>query len=33
VFAIMGDVVVKWGHLPPLVRADVGERLISAGDR
>jgi hypothetical protein len=33
VFAIMGDVVVEWGRLPPIVRADVDERLISAGDR
>ena len=33
VFAIMGDKHVKWGMLPPIVRADVDERLISAGDR
>jgi ApbE superfamily uncharacterized protein (UPF0280 family) len=33
VFAIMGDQHVKWGILPPIVRADVDERLISAGDR
>jgi uncharacterized protein len=33
VFAIMGDQHVTWGMLPPIVRADVDERLISAGDR
>jgi len=33
VFAIMGESVVKWGHLPPLVSAVVDEQLISAGDR
>jgi len=33
VFAIMGDSMVKWGHLPPLVSAVVDEQLISAGDR
>ena len=33
VFAIMGETVVKWGHLPPLVSAAVDEQLISAGDR
>ncbi|MCX6684369.1 MAG: hypothetical protein NTZ37_06555 [Methanoregula sp.] len=33
VFVIMGDQHVKWGNLPPVVRADVDERLISAGDR
>jgi ApbE superfamily uncharacterized protein (UPF0280 family) len=33
VFAIMGESVVKWGHLPPLVSALVDEQLISAGDR
>jgi ApbE superfamily uncharacterized protein (UPF0280 family) len=33
VFAIMGDVVVRWGELPPLVPAVVDEQLISAGDR
>ena len=33
VLAIMGENVVKWGHLPPLVSAHVDERLISAGDR
>jgi uncharacterized protein len=33
VFAIMGDVAVRWGQLPPLVPAVVDEQLISAGDR
>ena len=33
IFAIMGDVVVRWGELPPLVPAVVDEQLISAGDR
>lgn len=33
VFAIMGDVMVQWGQLPPLVPAVVDEQLISAGDR
>ena len=33
VFAIMGDSMVKWGYLPPLVSAVVDEQLISAGDR
>jgi uncharacterized protein len=33
VFAIMGDRQVRWGNLPQLVKADVDERLISAGDR
>jgi len=33
IFAIMGDIIVKWGHLPPLVPAVVDEQLISAGDR
>lgn len=33
VLAIMGESVVKWGHLPPLVSAVVDEQLISAGDR
>jgi ApbE superfamily uncharacterized protein (UPF0280 family) len=31
--AIMGDMLVKWGDLPPLVPAVVDEQLISAGDR
>jgi hypothetical protein len=33
VFAVMGEVLVKWGNLPPLVSAKVDEQLISAGDR
>jgi len=33
VFAIMRERHVTWGVLPPVVRADVDERLISAGDR
>ena len=33
VFAIMGESVVNWGYLPPLVSAVVDEQLISAGDR
>ncbi len=33
IFAILGDRQVRWGNLPPLVSADVDERLISAGDR
>jgi hypothetical protein len=33
IFAIMGDVTLQWGQLPPLVPAVVDEQLISAGDR
>jgi len=33
VFAIMGDLTVRWGSLPLLVPAVVDEQLISAGDR
>ena len=33
VYAIMGETLVKWGDLPPLVPAVVDEQLISAGDR
>lgn len=33
IFAIMGDVTVRHGGLPPLVPAVVDEGLISAGDR
>ena len=33
IFVIMGDQQVTWGMLPPIVRAEVDERLISAGDR
>ncbi len=31
--AIMGETLVTWGNLPPLVLAVVDEQLISAGDR
>jgi ApbE superfamily uncharacterized protein (UPF0280 family) len=33
IFAILGDVTVRWGDLPPVVPAVVDEQLISAGDR
>jgi uncharacterized protein len=33
IFVIMGDAMVQWGTLPPLVSAVVDEQLISAGDR
>jgi ApbE superfamily uncharacterized protein (UPF0280 family) len=33
IFAVMGDVTVRWGELPPLVPAVVDEGVISAGDR
>jgi uncharacterized protein len=33
IFAVMGDITVRWGELPPLVPAVVDEQLISAGDR
>ena len=33
ILAIMEDVTVRWGRLPPLVSAVVDEQLISAGDR
>ena len=33
VFVIMGEILVKWGVLPPIVPAVVDEQLISAGDR
>ena len=33
ILAIMGDVTVRWGKLPPVIGAIVDERLISAGDR
>ena len=33
ILVVMGDRHVRWGDLPLLVRADVDERLISAGDR
>ncbi|MCK9298302.1 MAG: UPF0280 family protein [Methanoculleus sp.] len=31
VLAIIGEAVVRWGDLPPIVRAKVDERLITAG--
>ncbi len=31
VLAIIGDTVIRWGDLPPIVRARVDERLITAG--
>lgn len=31
VLAIINDVVIRWGDLPPIVRAKVDERLITAG--
>ena len=33
IFAVLGDTVIHWGGLPPLVDAVVDEQLISAGDR
>ena len=33
IFVIIGELDFRWGMLPPIVRADVDERLISAGDR
>jgi len=33
VLAVIGDVVIRWGDLPPIVRARVDERLITAGRR
>jgi uncharacterized protein len=33
IFAIMGDMVIRWGELPLLVSAVVDEQMISAGDR
>jgi len=33
IFAVMGNETVRWGALPPLVKAIVDEQLISAGDR
>ena len=33
VLAITGDAVIRWGDLPPIVRAKVDERLITAGRR
>ncbi|NLA38089.1 MAG: UPF0280 family protein [Methanomicrobiales archaeon] len=31
VFALIDEVVIRWGDLPPVVRARVDERLITAG--
>lgn len=31
VLVIIGDTVIRWGDLPPVVRARVDERLITAG--
>ncbi|WP_342771868.1 MULTISPECIES: UPF0280 family protein [unclassified Methanoculleus] len=31
VLAVIGDAVIRWGDLPPVVRANVDERLITAG--
>jgi hypothetical protein len=33
VLAIIGDTLITWGKLPPIVPAVVDEQLISAGDR
>jgi ApbE superfamily uncharacterized protein (UPF0280 family) len=33
IFVIMGETLVQWGNLPPLVSALVDEQLISTGDR
>jgi hypothetical protein len=33
VYAIMGETVVQWGQVPPVVPARVDEQLIAAGDR
>jgi hypothetical protein len=33
IFIIIGEQDFRWGMLPLIVRADVDERLISAGDR
>jgi ApbE superfamily uncharacterized protein (UPF0280 family) len=33
IFTIMGETVIRWGHVPPVVPALVNEQLISAGDR
>lgn len=33
VYAIMGERVVQWGHVPPVIPARVDEQLIAAGDR
>lgn len=31
VLVVIGDAVIRWGELPPIVRARVDERLITAG--
>ncbi|MDD4567692.1 MAG: UPF0280 family protein [Methanoculleus chikugoensis] len=31
VLAVIGDAVIRWGDLPPVMRARVDERLITAG--
>jgi hypothetical protein len=33
VFAILGETVIQWGRVPPVVPARVDEQLITAGDR
>ena len=33
VYAIMGETIVQWGQVPPVVPARVDEQLIAAGDR
>jgi hypothetical protein len=33
VFAILGETVIQWGRIPPVVSARVDEQLITAGDR
>ena len=33
VFAILGETVIPWGRVPPVVPARVDEQLITAGDR
>ena len=33
VYAVMGETVVSWGTVPPVVPARVDEQLIAAGDR
>ncbi len=33
VLAIIGETMIRWGDLPPIVPAVVDEQLISAGDR
>ena len=33
VYAIMGEMIIQWGTVPPVVPARVDEHLITAGDR